>query len=196
MIRTFTALFLPDDIRDQVGELVESLRRDGGEVKWVSPELLHLTVRFFGDLDEDAVERVEVVTGQVAEMVAPIRTRIVGAGTFPPRGRPRVYWLGLQRGRESLVQLGETLNRAYRGAGLGEADRPLSPHLTIGRARPPRRGRRQPPSPPPPRLRDFGRLTFQTPEFIFQTVSVVRSELSPHGPTYTPLAEYLLTGQG
>ena len=194
MIRTFSALFLPDDIRQEVAELVESFRREGGEVKWVAPELLHLTVRFFGDLDEEAMERVQVVTGQVAEMVAPIRTRIAGAGTFPPRGRPRVYWLGLERGQEALVQLGETLNRAYQGAGLGEADRPLAPHLTIGRARPPRRGRR--PSPAPARLRAFARLTFATPEFIFQTVSVVRSDLAPHGPTYTPLAEYLLTGQG
>lgn len=192
MIRTFTAVFLPEEARSQVAGLIERIRAPGDAVKWVEPALLHFTLRFFGDLDEEAVARVNEITGGVAATVGPIRARLEGTGTFPPAGPPRVYWIGVGLGRDPLVRLARALELAYRDARLGRGDKPFAPHLTIGRARTERGPRRSPPAGP----RDFGRLTFSGLEFIVQRVSVVRSDLSPHGPAYTPLAEHLLSGEG
>jgi 2'-5' RNA ligase len=192
MIRTFTAVFLPEDARRQVAGLIERLQAPGDAVKWVEPGLLHFTLRFFGDLDEEAVARVNEITGRVATTLGPIRARLEGTGTFPPGGPPRVYWIGMGLGQDAMVRLARALELAYRDARLGRADKPFAPHLTIGRARTGRGPHRSPSAGP----RDFGRLTFSGLEFIVQRVSVVRSDLSPHGPTYTPLAEHPLSGEG
>lgn len=191
MIRTFVALFPPPDVVDAAARFMAPLQRGGGGVKWVSPELLHYTLRFFGDQPEEAVRRILSTTETVASLLAPFSARLAGTGTFPPRGRPRVYWLGMDRGAGAFTALATTLDRAYEAAGLGAADRPAAPHLTIGRVR--RGGRPEPATGP---LAGFGRLTFSGPDFIFSNVRVVQSDLTPRGPTYTPLGEYPLSGSG
>lgn len=191
MTRCFVAVFPPEAVRAAIARRLAPMTRDP-QVKWVAPELMHFTLRFFGDLDEDRVERAKELTGQVAGLVEPFTARLGGAGTFPPKGRPRVYWVGLEAGAEALVALAATLDRGYEAAGLGASDRPMAPHLTLGRARPLRGRRGAPPGARP----DFRRLTFEIPDFIVRSVCVVASELSPRGPAYTPLAEYLLSGEG
>ncbi len=188
-IRTFTALFLPDEPRGRVARFVNQQRAPGDGVKWVAPELLHFTLRFFGDLEEAEVDRVKTVTSRVASGFGPITARIEGTGTFPHGGRPNVYWLGLAAGAEGITRLARALELAYRDARLGRADKPFRPHLTVGRAGRGRAASRAIPQ-------DFRGLTFHTPDFILDTVCVVRSDLSPRGPTYTPLAEVLLSGDG
>jgi 2'-5' RNA ligase len=190
MTRTFSAAFLPDPIRRQVSSFVETLRPDGPAIKWVSEPQLHFTLRFFGELGEDQVSQVKDVTREIVSTFPPLRIRIAGTGTFPARGRPRVYWLGLREGAPALGELAATLDQGYRYAGLGRADRPFSPHLTIGRAK---EGRVRT-GPPGRRVWEFGRLTFETPLFIVSRVCVVASVLAPQGPTYTPLAEFPLAG--
>jgi 2'-5' RNA ligase len=189
--RTFVAVFPPEAIRLEIARRLAPLAGDSA-VKWVAPELMHFTLRFFGDLDEGRIERVKELTEQVASLERPFGLRLGGAGTFPPKGRPRVYWVGVEAGARELVDLAEMLDRAYAGAQLGASDRPMTPHLTVGRARQ-MRGKR-------PReernLPDFRRLTFDTPDFIVRSVCVVASRLSPRGPAYTPLAEFLLSGEG
>jgi len=189
MTRTFTGLFLPEPIRKHVAAFVDTLRRDGAAVKWVDAAQLHFTVRFFGDLDDGALARVQDVTREIVSTFPPLRLRLSGTGTFPPRGRPRVYWIGVRDGADALGELATTLDQGYRYAGLGVADRPLSPHLTVGRMKD---GRHLPPL--GPKVWDYGRLTFETPVFIVSRVCVVASVLAPQGPTYTPLAEFPLAG--
>ncbi len=192
MTRAFTAIFPPAPVREKLARFVASLEREGGDVKWVRPENLHLTLRFFGDLEDDALERAQQVTREIVSSFAPFRVRLAGTGTFPARGRPRVYWVGIDRGVDDLDLLAGALDRGYRSAGLGKADKAFAPHLTVGRARPPR-GRRQP---VPQKLWTFGRLTFESLEFTVPSVCVVASELSPRGPTYEPLAEFPMSGHG
>jgi 2'-5' RNA ligase len=189
--RTFVAVFPPEAVRLEIARRLAPLAGDPS-VKWVAPELMHFTVRFFGDLDDARLERVEEVTGQVAALERPFTARLSGAGTFPPKGRPRVFWVGLAAGAREMTDLAAVLERAYAVARLGTSDRPMAPHLTVGRARemrgkPPREARSTP---------DFRSLTFDGADFIVRSVCVVASRLSPRGPAYTPLAEYLLSGEG
>ena len=191
MTRTFVAVFPPEEVRREVARRLAPHARDTS-VKWVPHDLMHFTLRFFGDLDEDRLERVTELTGQVALLASPFVARLSGAGTFPPKGRPRVFWVGLGAGAPALRELAEMLDRAFAGAGLGASDRPMSPHLTVGRAKQ-MRGRKGAHAEKRP---DFRRLTFDTLEFKVRSVSVVASQLSPRGPAYTPLAEFLLSGEG
>ncbi|MCK4311477.1 MAG: RNA 2',3'-cyclic phosphodiesterase, partial [Candidatus Cloacimonetes bacterium] len=59
MMRTFLALELPENIKNEVAEVVEyfrSLVRDG--IKWVAKENLHITFQFIGDTREEDIPEI------------------------------------------------------------------------------------------------------------------------------------------
>jgi 2'-5' RNA ligase len=183
-MRVFVAVVPPPEVRQKLAAFMEPLRRKHPSVKWVPTENLHLTLRFFGEIDDDDARRVGELTQQVSMLTAPFKVRLAGAGQFPPRGRPHVYWVGVNKGLGELAELARLLERAYKGAKLGETDKPLKPHLTIGRTPHHRKGRA---AQAVGKLPDLGGLTFDSGEFMVREVCVVKSELSSRGPAYTPL---------
>jgi 2'-5' RNA ligase len=72
---------------------------------------------------------------RAAAGLSPFEIEIAGAGVFPSWKRPRVLWLGTGEGRLSLSALSVALEREFRAGGLGDADKPFVPHLTLGRWR-------------------------------------------------------------
>jgi 2'-5' RNA ligase len=97
--------------------------------------------------------------------------------------RPSVWWIGVREGAEALERLAGSLERAYRIRGLGRADKPFRPHVTLGRVR------RVPPG--GTRVPD---LTFPPLAYRVLTVEVIASLLSPRGARYTSLHAARLEG--
>ena len=58
---------------------------------------------------------------------------ISGAGFFPDRERPRVFWVGAGDGSEKLVALADDLSSGLDKAGVPSEDRSFLPHLTVAR---------------------------------------------------------------
>jgi 2'-5' RNA ligase len=94
-------------------------------------------MRFLGEIDAARVERARAAlrAASLARGVAPFAMRLGGAGAFPGPARPRVLWLGASEGASSLTLLAGALDDALAKAGFGRAERPFTPHLTIGRVR-------------------------------------------------------------
>jgi len=68
---------------------------------------------------------------------APAMTlRLAGAGRFGSRRRPQVAWVGLDGDVRPLVELADRLASTARRVRLAVEERPLRPHLTVGRWRP------------------------------------------------------------
>src|SRR5918999_4019401 len=105
MPRLFVALDLPDDVKQSL----EHLTRGLGDVRWLGPEQQHLTLRFIGELDNgrmyDIAEALSLVAG------VPFELRLKGLGHFPPRGEPRVLWVGVEKSAE-LAGLKRRIDRA------------------------------------------------------------------------------------
>jgi len=101
----------------------------------VSAAQRHLTLRFFDELPDDRVEDVRAAAGAAAACVPSFDLELTGVGCFPPRGPAKVLWIGCGAGRETLVGLGEAVSRALESRGFPRDRRPLSPHLTLARAR-------------------------------------------------------------
>ncbi len=85
MIRTFIAVNLDPAIRARIGEAEEDFRIKG--VRLVDPELIHVTLKFLGNVEEgrideiaDALKKVEV-----APFDAPRTDR---SAAFPTTGAP------------------------------------------------------------------------------------------------------------
>jgi len=133
--RLFVALDLPDDVKQSL----EPLTRGLGDVRWLAPEQQHLTLRFIGEPDNGRV-------GEIAEALAlvpgvPFELQLKGLGHFPPRGEPRVLWVGVERSKE-LERLKRRIDRALAQAGVPPEGRKFAPHVTLARIKkPPSRDR-------------------------------------------------------
>jgi 2'-5' RNA ligase len=117
---------------------------------------------------------------EAAALETSFNVRMTRVGCFPSTSRARVIWVGVDQGQEELVRIARALDESFAEAGLGRADKPFSPHLTIGRVRAPRRN---------PQLEEAIRsLTFRGAEFIIDELTLTKSELTPKGPIYSPLS--------
>lgn len=141
-MRIFAAIDLSDDARAAIaaeqGAIVSSLGDDARGLKVVRPEQMHLTLAFAGDATGAVgAAIVESMHQDIAQ--APFEVAFGGVGTFPPRGSPRVLWLGVIAGADAVIMLHASVADRFEAAGAPQARRPLQPHLTLARWRYPSR---------------------------------------------------------
>jgi 2'-5' RNA ligase len=187
--RSFVAVFPPEFVLAALAELRRKLEISLPGVRWVAPGNLHFTLRFFGDLTrEERTGAAEVLDAVVpARPVFPVE--LSGIGVFPDWRRPRILWVGASEGSEALVDLARSLEHGFREAGLGRADKPFVPHLTVGR------WREGPPGAPedaPTPWSSIGSMG----AFPVVEVALIQSVLGPKGSTYTPLHRAALGSSG
>lgn len=180
--RCFVAFTLPEDLVRALGDVQRALRGElsGAEVRWVAVGHLHLTVRFFGDLEEVGIESARQVLRQVGTGLSAIEVQMSEVSAFPLPARPQVIWVGLESRGNALLRTVTQIDSALQGAGFPPPDKPWKSHVTLGRAR----GR-------PPRVaRGWeGRPRLVRQVFRLTTLTLMKSELRSEGPRYTPLCE-------
>jgi 2'-5' RNA ligase len=142
--RLFVAVPLPGPALIAVEALVAGVRlapepgpgerRDPADVRWVRMDGLHVTLRFLGPTDPSRLPDARTAVESAASGVQPFEVSLAGAGVFPEHGRPRVLWLGLERGLEALDALAGRLGRTLAEHGWPHDDRPVRPHLTVARS--------------------------------------------------------------
>jgi len=151
-----------------------------GHFKPVRLDQLHLTLKFFGEVDEGKLEEIRDVIMKTTEEVEAFSFELFGCGAFPNENYLKVLWLGA-RSEEPLVELGNDLQKAFSGIGF-KRDR-FSPHLTLFRVKSPRNKKQ---------IQD---VMGEHKETSFGTVDVkelllMKSELTPQGPIYTVIERF------
>lgn len=189
-LRAFIAVPVSDEVRTIVASVEENLRGLGADVKWVDPRNVHLTLKFLGAVEAGRIGAVgSALKSALAGADAPGIT-VCGAGTFPPGKKSvRVVWLGITEGQAALVEIARRVDDACAALGFAREERPFSPHLTIGRVR--RESGRL-----ADLARGVGALEFNPLKVDIDRVNLMRSELSPKGPTYTVLDSFALGESG
>jgi len=183
-LRAFLAVFPSPPAEQALNAYVDQLRREQRGVSWVKPGNLHFTLRFLGDISPQQVEAAKQAADAAALGKAAFAVATGAPGAFPSLERPRVVWLGLEEGRGPLVGLAAELEQALVKAGLGKADKPFAPHLTLGRVR-----EGLPPSALPALLK---RCPAPAVKFEAASLRLVRSQLDPRGSIYTVIHEAML----
>ena len=185
MIRTFIALEIPDEHKQEVDKLIVKLKPFGPDVRWVRAANLHFTLRFLGDIYESSVEKLnDAITSSIAD-IKPIELKLSGLGCFPNMKRPRVVWLGAAGEIDELKVLANNVESACRESDFGKGDKPFSPHLTIGRIKNPHGLGML--------IERLPKVEFSSDDILVDHVTIFKSDLSPRGPKYTSLAEIKLT---
>ncbi len=180
MKRVFIAIDISDEARAKVAAYIEDLRRSAHELRvgWERPEKLHLTIKFLGDVDDRHLNDIEQAVKRLAANFVCFRSEIKGTGQFPPKGDPRILWLGVED-RGSFSEIARSLDRELANAGFEPEKRRFSPHLTIARLREPSRSRD---------LAVFHeRNKFEPVGFEVREIAVYESRLLPKGSVYTKI---------
>jgi 2'-5' RNA ligase len=125
--RLFVAIDPPDRIRRWLVELDPALPG----VRWASAGQMHLTLGFFGQVSEpaDAALRERLSSISFGSFVLPLQ----GVGAFPPKGPPKIIWIGPGTGHPHLFQIHKRVQEAALAAGLEPDLRPWHPHITLAR---------------------------------------------------------------
>lgn len=189
-IRTFIAIELPEEVQHGLARVQGELKRSHPPVRWVSPEKIHVTLKFLGEIPAEQVESVCQVAARVAASAVPFELEAAGAGVFPNLRRPRVVWVGVQGDLPALHTLQASLEQELARAGFPKEERPFSPHLTLGRVQD---------RASPAEARSLGQAVagLEVPllgRWRVEEIVVMRSDLRPEGPLYTPLRALRLGG--
>lgn len=132
-MRLFIALNIPKKEKDRIHRAARKLREEDFPVRWVKPELYHLTLKFLGETSPDRVSAIQTVLEGVTETTAGFTMEIGGFGAFPTIRRPRVLWLGVDPS-PALRCLKQDLEWALSEHGFERETRAFHPHFTLGRA--------------------------------------------------------------
>ena len=183
-MRLFVAVDIDDRTRARVARVIDALRtgmevaRSTARICWITPDRLHLTLQFIGEVSEDVAGVIQARLRPALDLPA-FELRFDRVGTFPPGRRPRVVWLGIDRGADGLGSLQGAVQRRLEDVPFPRESRAFSPHLTVARFK--HGGTRA----------DAERLTRLVLEpaggCTIDHVTLYHSRLSPRGPTYTPL---------
>ena len=184
LLRTFICVKLPESHIEKLRRWISSARRECGEVRWVRPETIHITLKFCGEITAEVAEAMSGLL-RAAKLGGAFSLSVSGIGGFPSIERPRVLWTGIEGDKASLAKLAASADRCAVRCGAAPERRGFAPHITLGR--------RDAITPldaalierwlaEPPKLEPW-----RVDELIF-----MRSELRPEGPRYTPLERYHL----
>jgi 2'-5' RNA ligase len=131
------AAVVPDKMEiDCLTPFINQLKREewGSNVRWIKPENIHLTLRFFGDTDEnkyrcllDAMRPViedtpsfDIVLSKVICLPSVSKARVIAAGISP---------------QETLTYLAAHTEKVARNCGYDAEKKRFLGHFTIGRCK-------------------------------------------------------------
>ncbi len=187
-IRAFLAIEPPEDILQAMSHLQEKLKREvSGRISWTRPEGRHLTLKFFGDVSMEDVEKISAaVQNRVASGLS-LNLKIEKLGVFPDTRKPRVLWCDTAGDVAQLSVLQKQLDSDFEALGFPKEDRFFRAHLTLARIKDPRG------------VSGIGEAlakhgAFAAGEFVCRELVLFQSRLTPQGAIYTKLAVFPLNG--
>lgn len=125
--RAFVAITFPDEVTKEVA-LVQSLFPKNKFIgKLTELENLHLTLKFFGEVSSDELEKIKLNLSKIR--FHSFEASLLQTGTFSFRGSPRIVWIKV--GGEAIHKLQKQIDDALQSEFRSE-ERFMS-HLTVAR---------------------------------------------------------------
>ncbi len=123
-LRVFSALPIPDAIADEAAAHMDHVPG----AKWRPLENLHITLAFYGELDEPVIADLDAELACIP--TSRFQLRLAGGGHFSEGRKPTSIWLGVEAD-PALRDLARRCTKAALGAGVAPERRVYKPHLTL-----------------------------------------------------------------
>ncbi|MFA5222665.1 MAG: RNA 2',3'-cyclic phosphodiesterase [Methanoregula sp.] len=131
MVRAFVALELSADIQEQLRAVQDSLRGCRARLTLVDPALIHITVKFLGEVDDRTIPKISAALQQVRFEAFPVTA---GKVTVNNPHNPRTVWSVIEDNGKSR-QLFSRVEEVLEPLGFAKETRPFTPHATIARVK-------------------------------------------------------------
>jgi 2'-5' RNA ligase len=131
-MRTFIAIKIKPE--KQLLKVYSELKKllENEAISWVSPDILHLTLRFLGETSFQQVEEIISLLDNICKEYHPFQFNLKEAGFFKSKNQPRVLFFAVKN-RLMFKQLAAEIEERVVALGFSREERSFNPHLTIGR---------------------------------------------------------------
>jgi 2'-5' RNA ligase len=184
-MRTFLAIEIEPYIKNKIEESQEIIEdSESSNIKFVEVENIHLTLKFFGEIDDTRIEQITDIVNQSIKDKETYTFKVVNIGAFPNIYNPRVIWTGIKDKNNTTVKLIEELDKKFNKIGF-KKEKNYVPHITIGRVK---------------SISDKAKLS-QTLKKLnkkyhgkmeVKKIYLKSSKLTPNGPIYKNIKEFNL----
>ena len=186
MARVFLAIDLPNHLKSFIEQEQVKWKQVKSGVKWVRPNLLHLTLKFLGEVPEEQLPTISESLKDICNNHPSFSLSLNGIGVFPTPVRPKVFWIGLAGELDKLKALHTDIETNLAQLGFAVEKRKFSPHITIARAKTNKNLNRL--------VTELAKTKLPTAPFGVDNVVLYKSILSSQGPKYIPIIQnFLLT---
>jgi len=154
------------------------------KIRWVKPENLHITLKFFGETPIEKIDAINKVFESITINHHPFKLRLQETGIFGSRYKPRVIWFGIENNGKFISLAHEILKEADKTGFLLDRQN-FVPHLSLARMKVVR-----------------SKVAFQqaidsvhnvfVQEIKVSSISLFESKLMPAGVVYNRIEEYKL----
>jgi RNA 2',3'-cyclic 3'-phosphodiesterase len=176
MVRAFIALELTDEIKDRLMGAQDKLRDCSARLTYVEPALIHITLKFLGEVAEKDLPRLSDAIRSFSHKPFPVS---VGTVTVNNPKRPHTVWCSISDGGEGK-NLFRQVEEVLAPLGFERETRGFTPHATLARVKE-----------PDPSLFSVIRALDGTTygECMIRGMKLKKSTLTPRGPVYEDLLD-------
>ena len=181
-MRCFVALPLAEELNGGLAAAAQEAS-SFGRMKKVEPENIHLTLKFLGEVEEGRVERVAAALDPLKKFSG-FKVSLRGVGVFPKPEYVKVVWVGVGEGSEKVLKLHAGVEAALEPLKF-KREKKFHPHFTLARVK----GVEDKAG-----LQEYLDSHTETDfgSFTAEKIILMKSELTPQGPTYSPVREIKL----
>ncbi|GJM16543.1 MAG: RNA 2',3'-cyclic phosphodiesterase [Thermodesulfobacteriota bacterium] len=176
-MRLFIGALIPEEIRKQLLNYINSLKSHIDGVKWEKSDKLHITLKFLGDVEDSNLDNITNLLKRLVEESSSFKFRIAEFGGFPNLNNPKVLYMGLSENREFL-KFQKKLDQGLCELGFEKEHRRFIPHITLGRVK--------------KKINIMSSQATTHSSFEIVDIGLICSELRPKGSVYTPVKTYKL----
>ena len=184
-LRTFLAITPPSDIQSMLFDYGKRIHERFSDAwKFEKREKLHLTLQFFGNLENEDLKKVTAVVRETIQKAEPFMLSVMGVTGYPIVARATVLVLELSY-PEELFAMRQSMIGAFKKNGL-PAEHRFTPHITLARSR------------SPGDINERIAKSFPLPsiEFNVTTLNLFASHMSLEGSRYEVLSTFMLGDRG
>lgn len=176
MVRAFFAVDLTAGIRNQFEAVQDILRDTDAKITCVNPTLMHITMKFLGEISDDVMQSIQEIVSEYSFVPAEIS---VSGVQLHPNKRPRIVWADVEDNGWGAARVAD-LDRLLVPLGIASESRIFTPHVTIARIK--RYDQTLRAAVAEVSDQTFGCMTVDT-------IALKKSTLTPNGPVYEDIME-------
>lgn len=182
-VRSFLAIELAEDLIPKILDVQKEFKKTNTNIKYVSSQNMHFTLKFFGNIDLDMIEDIGRAVERTIKNYSSFDLNIKNCGCFPNKNVIKVLWLGLEDG-SPIKDLQKDLDNEFKKLGF-KKERNFISHLTIGRVNSPKNKKE---------IREtIEKLeNIEIGQMKVSRISLKKSTLTPQGPIYEDIKVFEL----